>query len=94
MRVNYTVDLRAPETDPARVEHAVRAAEEDDGFGFWLDLDEVAVRPDVVEVGEIGGLVFLITGIAEEANGHVGEWLSNSVSTSTQKGEGPYEEEW
>ena len=90
MCVYYTVDLRTPESYPARIQHAVRPAEEDYRFGLWVYLNEVAMRPDVVETVEIGGLVLLVVGIAKEANGHVGEWLPQSVSTSSQKDDSAY----
>ena len=89
MCVYYTVNLSTPEAYPARVQHAVRTAEEDDRFSFWFNLNKVAVRPDVVETVEISRLVLLTTGVAEEANGHVGKWLRNRVRTSAQRSDHP-----
>ena len=73
--VDNGVDLRGAEADAARVEDAVGAAEEDDGFGGGVGEDEVAVGPDVVEAGEIGGEVFLMVVVAPKADGHVWEGL-------------------
>lgn len=45
--LNHVVDFGRAETDAGGVEDSVRAAEEEDLFGFWVNGDEVAVGPYV-----------------------------------------------
>ena len=73
MRVDDRVDLRAAEPHPTGVEDAVRAAEEDHIFSDRVEHDEIAVRPDALEAGEIPVEVALLAVLAPEFHGHGGE---------------------
>ena len=75
LRVDDTVNFCAAEADSGGIQHAVRAAKEDDGFCGGVFEDEVAVRPDVVEAGEVGAVELLVGGVAPKADGHVREGL-------------------
>ena len=79
MGVDDAVDFRAAEADAGGVQHTVGAAKEDDGLRSGVFEDEVAVRPDVVEAGEVGAVELLMGGVAPEADGHVGEGLGRRV---------------
>lgn len=75
--LNHVVDFSRAETDAGGVEDSVRAAEEEDLFGFWMNGDEVAVGPYVFYVDLLVRFFKKIQVISYSREGPVGlEWAN------------------
>lgn len=66
MRLDDRVNITAPKAHARRIQHAIRAAKEEDLASRGVDLDEVSMRPDMWEARVVRIVVSLAGLVAPE----------------------------